>query len=86
MLKAIHSQEDREAALQKAGHVAVKLETMRLPWAAEFVRGSVHETRSYMSYPREHWLRLRTNNPLERVMKEIKRRTKMVGCRIPNPL
>lgn len=79
MLKAIHAQEDREAALKKAEDVAVKLESMKLSKAAEFIRGSVHETLSYMSCPREHWLRLRTNNPLERVMKEIKRRTKVVG-------
>jgi transposase-like protein len=80
MLKAIHAQEDREAALQKAEDVAVKLEQMKLPKAAAFVRESVEQTLSYMFYPREHWTRLRTNNPLERVMKEIKRRTKVVGA------
>jgi len=32
-----------------------------------------------MSYPREHWIELRTNNPMERVMKEIRRQTKVVG-------
>ncbi len=33
-----------------------------------------------MRFPREHWRRIRTNNPLERVMKEIRRRTKVVGA------
>jgi transposase-like protein len=33
-----------------------------------------------MSYPREHWRRIRTNNMLERVMREIRRRTNVVGC------
>lgn len=79
MLKAIHASEDREAALKKAEDVAVKLEGMKLKKAATFVRESVQQTLTYMSYPREHWTRLRTNNPLERVMKEIKRRTKVVG-------
>ena len=79
MLKAIHASEDREAALKKAQDVAVKLEGMKLKKAAAFVRESVEQTLAYMSYPREHWQRLRTNNPLERVMKEIKRRTKVVG-------
>ncbi|MEM8738336.1 MAG: IS256 family transposase [Planctomycetota bacterium] len=79
MLKAIHAQEDRAAAQKKAADVAAKLESMKLPKAAAFVRDSVDETLRYMSYPREHWTRLRTNNPLERVMKEIKRRTKVVG-------
>jgi transposase-like protein len=43
------------------------------------VRESVEQTLSYMSYPREHWLRIRTNNPLERIMREIRRRTRVVG-------
>ena len=33
-----------------------------------------------MDFPREHWTRLRTNNGLERVMKEIRRRTRVVGA------
>ena len=32
-----------------------------------------------MSFPREHWTRVRTNNPLERLNLEIKRRTRVVG-------
>ncbi|MEO0425793.1 MAG: IS256 family transposase [Pseudomonadota bacterium] len=80
MLKAIHASEDREAALKKAEDVAAKLEGMKLKKAAEFVRESVEQTLTYMSLPREHWQRLRTNNPLERIMREIKRRTKVVGA------
>nr|WP_145432944.1 transposase [Lacipirellula limnantheis] len=38
------------------------------------------ETLSYMAYPREHWIRIRTNNPLERIMREIRRRTRVVGA------
>lgn len=79
MLKAIHAQEDHAAALKKADDVAQKLSAMKLGQAAAFVRESVQQTLRYMSYPPEHWLRIRTNNPLERVMKEIKRRTKVVG-------
>ena len=80
MLKAIHAQEDREAALKKAQDVAGKLEGMKLKKAAEFVRETVEQTLTYMGCPREHWQRLRTNNPLERIMREIKRRTKVVGA------
>ncbi|HYW76099.1 MAG TPA: IS256 family transposase [Gammaproteobacteria bacterium] len=79
MLKAIHAQEDREAAVKKAEDVAAKLESMKLGNAATFVRETVEQTLVYMNYPSEHWRRIRTNNPLERVMKEIKRRTKVVG-------
>jgi transposase-like protein len=80
MLKAIHAQEDREAALAKAEQVAAKLEGMKLGKAAALLRGGVAETLAYMAFPREHWTRLRTNNMLERLMKEIRRRTRVVGA------
>lgn len=79
MLKAIHAQEDRSAALEKAEAVASKLESMRLSKAAAVVRGGAEETLSYMFFPREHWVRIRTNNVLERIMREIRRRTRVVG-------
>jgi transposase-like protein len=79
MLKAIHAQEDRAAALVKAASIADKLEGMKLGKAARLVRDGVGETLSYMSFPREHWVRLRTNNMLERIMREIRRRTRVVG-------
>jgi putative transposase len=80
MLKAIHAQEDKEAALAKAQAVAEKLEGMRLSKAAALVREGIGETLSYMAFPREHWRSLRTNNPLERVMRELRRRTRVVGA------
>ena len=78
-LKAIHAQEDRIAARQKAALVAEKLRAMKLDRIASFVEPSVEETLSYMDFPYEHWSRLRTNNGLERIMKEIRRRTRVVG-------
>lgn len=33
-----------------------------------------------MDFPSEHWRKIRTNNPLERIIREIKRRTKVVGA------
>jgi transposase-like protein len=80
MLKAIHAQENREEATKKATHVAEKLREMRLGKAAELVESSVHETLTHMDFPREHWRMIRSNNLLERVMKEIRRRTRVVGA------
>jgi putative transposase len=79
MLKAIHGQEDRQAAQEKAEAIAGKLESMKLGQAATVVREGVDETLSYMAFPREHWTRIRTNNMLERIMREIRRRTRVVG-------
>jgi putative transposase len=80
MLKAIHAQEDRAAAREKAQAVVAKLAAMRLGQAAEIVRAGCEETLSYLRFPREHWTRLRTNNALERIMREIRRRTRVVGA------
>jgi putative transposase len=80
MLKAIHAQEDRSSAEQKAALVVEKLEGMRLAKAAAIVREGVVETLSYMAFPREHWRCLRTNNPLERLNREVRRRTRVVGA------
>jgi len=79
MLKAIHAQEDREAALEKATVVIEKLKAMKLPTAARTVEEGIRETLTYTSFPREHWRKLRTNNPMERIMREIRRRTHVVG-------
>jgi transposase-like protein len=80
MLKAIHAQEDKEAAIIKADAITAKLEDMKLKKAAQTVRAGAEETFSYYQFPPEHWRQLRTNNMLERVMKEIRRRTRVVGC------
>lgn len=79
MLKAIHASEDRAAARAKAAAVVAKLADLRLGKAAEVVRAGIEETLTYMGFPREHWTRLRTNNALERLMREIRRRTRVVG-------
>lgn len=80
MLKAIHAQEDREAAEKKAKDVVEKLRALKLQKAAKVVEEGVSETLAYMAYPREHWTRIRTNNALERLMREIRRRTRVVGA------
>ena len=80
MLKAIHAQENREEAIKKAGSVAKKLEMMKLGKAAKLLSEGIQETLSYYDFPEEHHRRIRTNNPLERIMREIRRRTRVVGA------
>lgn len=80
MLKAIHASEDKQAAIEKAGTVFTKLEEMKLSEAAKKVQDSISETLTYFDFPREHRIRIRTNNALERIMKEIRRRTRVVGA------
>ncbi len=80
MLKAIHAQEHCLAAKEKANQVVEKLRAMKLAKAAEIVANGIEETLSYYDLPPEHWRCLRTNNPLERLMREIRRRTRVVGA------
>jgi len=80
MLKAIHACEDRPAAQAKAEAVIEKLTIMRLKEAAAKVREAIDETLTFYGFPAQHWRRIRTNNPLERLMREIRRRTRVVGA------
>jgi len=79
MLKATHAQEDKAEARKKAKSVVEKLRAMKLSKAAEVLESGIDETLTYMAYPQTHWRKIRTNNPLERIMREIKRRTRVVG-------
>src|SRR5262249_56976215 len=80
MLKAIHASEDIAAAREKAIRVIEKLRGLRLTRAAELVEAVVEETLTYYAFPEEHWRRIRTTNPLERILREIRRRTRVVGA------
>jgi putative transposase len=80
MLKAIHAQEARASADAKAKEVIAKLKEMRLRSAADLVEQKVGETLTYYAYPSTHWRQVRTNNPLERIIREIRRRTRVVGA------
>ena len=79
MLKAIHAQESRKAAREKAKAVANELRAMKLKEAAKKVEDSIEETLIYYDFPSEHWLKIRTNNVIERLNREIRRRTRVVG-------
>ncbi|MBA2116692.1 hypothetical protein HOV93_38840 [Planctomycetes bacterium FF15] len=79
-IPAVHAQEDLAGAKEKAELVTEKLTTLRRGAAAKCFREDVSETLAYMAFPREHWTRLRSNNMLERIMKEIRRRTRVVGA------
>ncbi|MFO1186266.1 MAG: IS256 family transposase [Alphaproteobacteria bacterium] len=80
MLKAVHAAEDVEAAKAKGRLIVDKLRAQRLERAAQLVEERVEETLTYYAFPEEHWRRIRTNNPLERLMREIRRRTRVVGA------
>ena len=79
MLKAIHAQESKRAAREKAKAVVEQLRSMKLKEAAKKVEDGIEETLTYCDFPSEHWTRIRTNNVIERLNREIRRRTRVVG-------
>ena len=80
MLKAIPAQENRATAKARAEEVTAKLKVMHLAKVAAWLEETVDETLVYYAFPDEHRRKIRTNNPLERVMREIRRRTGLAGA------
>ena len=80
MLKAIHAQESKKASREKAAAVDSELKAMKLPEAAKKVEAGIEETLTYCDFPSEHWVKIRTNNVIERMNREIRRRTRVVGA------
>ncbi len=78
MLKAIHAQESKKAAREKAELVIAQVLEIKLKKAAKKVQDGVEETLTYCQFPYEHWTLIRTNNVIERLNREI-RRTRVVG-------
>ena len=77
--KAIHAQESKKASREKAKAVVEELRSMKLKEAAKKVEDGIEETMTYCDFPSEHWTRIPTNNVIERLNREIRRRPHVVG-------
>ncbi|WP_052118256.1 IS256 family transposase, partial [Bifidobacterium bohemicum] len=80
-LKAVFAMEDRARTLEKAGSVAAELDSEKPKEAASCLREGIGEATAYQlpEFPMEHWRPVRTNNMVERLNREIRRRTRVVG-------
>jgi transposase-like protein len=61
----------------------VELYAKRFPKAVSVFEAGIEDALTYLSYPGSHHTRIRTTNMLERLFKEVKRRTRVVGV-FPN--
>lgn len=82
-LRTIFAQPNQEAARQQLAEVVRGMQP-RWPKAAEVLAAGEDEVLTYMAFPPEHWTRIYSTNPLERLNREVKRRTNVVGI-FPNP-
>jgi len=74
-LRSVFYAESKKKALSFFEEFKRKYEK-EIPSAVKCLEGSLDSTLCYLSFPEEEWLSLRTTNPIERLNKEFKRRTK----------
>jgi len=81
-LREIFNAEDQTQAKQRATHVLARLQSIA-PKVCELLEEAEADLTAFYALPAEHWTKLRSTNPLERVNKEIGRRSDVVGI-FPN--
>jgi putative transposase len=81
-LREIFNADSHEQAKERVGHVLERLASVA-PRVCQLLEEAEEDLLAFYGFPREHWTKLRSTNPLERVNKEIGRRTDVVGI-FPN--
>ena len=81
-LREVFNAQDAADARARAGHVLERL-TPLAPKVCSLLEGAEEDLTAFYLLPSEHWTKLRSTNPLERVNKEIGRRSDVVGI-FPN--
>ena len=82
LVRSIFAQPDADSAHNQFDQVLEHLET-RFPDAAELLANAREELLAFTAFPKAVWRQIWSNNPLERLNKEVRRRTDVVGI-FPN--
>jgi putative transposase len=83
LVRSIFEQPDRDATWSQLGDVIDKLTVAGFADAASYILDAADDILAFTAFPTEHWPKIRSNNPQERLNKEIRRRTDVVGI-FPN--
>ncbi len=78
MVRTIFAQPDAETVHEQHRRIVDQLET-RFPEAAALLEEAATDLLAFTGFPKEHWRQLWSNNSLERLNREIRRRTDVVG-------
>jgi len=78
LVRSIFAQPDLEAVWAQHGRMVEQL-TERFPAAAELLAEAGPDVLAFATFPREHWRQIWSNNPQERLNREVRRRTDVVG-------
>lgn len=83
LVRSIFEQPDHDTTWSQLGEVVERLNSTGFCDAASFVLDAADDILAFAGFPTEHWAKIRSNNPQERLNKEIRRRTDVVGI-FPN--
>jgi len=83
IIRTVFAQPDAEHVMTQLGEVTRMLERSH-PKVAAMLEAAKDDITAFAAFPQAHWRQIWSTNPLERVNKEIKRRTDVVGV-FPNP-
>lgn len=79
LVRSVFAQPDAQAVRQQFGRVLTQLRGIGFTKAAEFLASCEEDLLAFTAYPKTHWRQIWSNNPQERLNREIRRRTDVVG-------
>ena len=83
LVRSVFEQPDRDATWNQLGEVVDRLTQAGFANQAVMLLDAADDILAFSAFPVEHWPKIRSNNPQERLNKEIRRRTDVVGI-FPN--
>ena len=82
-VRTVFAQPDAEHVTEQFETIAMML-GRQLPKVEQMMRQAREDLLAFTGFPQQHWRKIWSTNPLERVNREVKRRTEVVGV-FPNP-